>query len=76
MCRSALAGKHAAMTSKQRTIAGRKHRQDEDVERAEELAEETAEQNADEETTREAIEQELASEDLSEEGEWIGEHNE
>jgi hypothetical protein len=64
------------MTAKQRTVAGHKHRQDEDVERAEELAKETDEQNADEVTSREAIEQELASEDLSEEGEWIGEHNE
>jgi hypothetical protein len=59
-----------------RTVAGHEHRQDEDVERAEELAEETAEQNSDEVTTREAIEQELASEDLSEQGEWIGQHNE
>jgi hypothetical protein len=63
------------MTSDDRSIAGREHRQDEDVQRAEELAEETADQNADEVTTREAIEQELASEDLSEEGEWIGQHN-
>jgi hypothetical protein len=63
------------MTSDDRSIAGREHRQDEDVQRADELAEETAEQNADEVTTREAIEQELASEDLSEEGEWIGQHN-
>jgi hypothetical protein len=61
---------------RERTVAGQEHREDEDVERAEELAEETAEQNSDETTTREAIEQELASEDLSEEGEWIGQHNE
>jgi hypothetical protein len=59
-----------------RTVAGHDHREDEDVERAEELAEETAEQNSDDVTTREAIEQELASEGLSEEGEWIGQHNE
>jgi hypothetical protein len=59
-----------------RTVAGQEHREDEDVERAEELAEETAEQNSDEVTTREAIEQELASEGLSDEGEWIGQHNE
>jgi hypothetical protein len=58
-----------------RTIAGREHRQDEDIERAEELAQETAEENSDEVTTREAIEQELSSEGLSEEGEWIGQHN-
>jgi hypothetical protein len=58
----------------ERTIAG--HKGDKDVERAEELAEETAEHNSDEQTSREAIEQELASEGLSEEGEWIGEHNE
>ena len=59
-----------------RTVAGHDHREDADVERAEALAEETAEQNSDEVTTREAIEQELASQDLSEEGEWIGQHNE
>jgi hypothetical protein len=64
------------MTSDERRIAGRHHQEDEDVERAEALAEETAEQNADEVTTREAIEQELASEGLSDEGEWIGQHNE